>query len=166
MSLSDIRDQALLTVSLEDPGYEYFYRKVCRWYSTTFHTPLHEVLNLPTPLIFQHYYESSFESLSESSPEEVQQLVMKLVDPDMQDEDDIKDFIQKIESEERKKGRLKPKDDAKRQSLKQGAEGSSKPQQVVSRTFEDDSQPDDAGQGLDDLDQLVLGGSGDKLPKR
>lgn len=45
----------------------YFYRKICRWYSEKFHTPLHQVLEgsvVSWDEIMQHYYESSIENLS------------------------------------------------------------------------------------------------------
>ena len=41
----------------------FFYRKVCRWYSTTFHTPLMEVYKLSFNHIIQNYYESQMEEL-------------------------------------------------------------------------------------------------------
>jgi hypothetical protein len=41
----------------------YFFRKVCRWYSNQFHTPLHITETLPYPELLQHYYEYHFEQL-------------------------------------------------------------------------------------------------------
>jgi hypothetical protein len=45
---------------------EYFHRKICRWYSKTFSTPLHEVLNgvISWEEILTHYYENQLELLS------------------------------------------------------------------------------------------------------
>lgn len=45
----------------------FFHRKVCRWYSKTFHTPLHQVINGEVMLwdeILLHYYESQMEEVS------------------------------------------------------------------------------------------------------
>jgi hypothetical protein len=41
----------------------YIYRKICRWYSTTFHTPLHIVNSMPYDEILLHYYEHNYEKL-------------------------------------------------------------------------------------------------------
>jgi hypothetical protein len=41
------------------------YRRICRWYSTTFHTPLHEVFDLDEVFVLQSYYESYFEKMEE-----------------------------------------------------------------------------------------------------
>jgi len=43
-----------------------FFRKVCRWYSTTFHTPLHQVMqckDVQWDEILLHYYEDQMEDL-------------------------------------------------------------------------------------------------------
>jgi len=43
-----------------------FFRKVCRWYSSTFHTPLHEVMECKVVQwddILLHYYEEQMEDL-------------------------------------------------------------------------------------------------------
>ena len=41
----------------------YFYRRVCRWYSNEFHTPLKDVEILPYEHILQHYYENKLEAM-------------------------------------------------------------------------------------------------------
>ena len=43
-----------------------FFRKVCRWYSSTFHTPLHQVMECKVVQwddILLHYYEDQMEDL-------------------------------------------------------------------------------------------------------
>lgn len=42
---------------------DYTLRKVMRWYSEKFHTPLHLVYDLDLEWVLQHYYESTFEDL-------------------------------------------------------------------------------------------------------
>lgn len=37
---------------------DYLYRKICRWFSKTYNTPLAQVLEMPMPQLLQHYYES------------------------------------------------------------------------------------------------------------
>jgi hypothetical protein len=42
---------------------DFFERKIMRWYSKAFSTPLHEVYNLPWLFVLQHYYESYLDDL-------------------------------------------------------------------------------------------------------
>lgn len=43
---------------------EYFYRKICRWFSKEFSTPIKDVESLPWDYIITHYYESHIETMS------------------------------------------------------------------------------------------------------
>lgn len=53
--------QIIAIDSVENQTYESFYREVARWYSKTFATPLHTVLNDLTDLeVLQTYYEEVF----------------------------------------------------------------------------------------------------------
>lgn len=49
--------------SVLDPDDEYIYRKICRWYSKTFHTPLVQVLVLDPEHVLTNYYESTMEDI-------------------------------------------------------------------------------------------------------
>lgn len=42
---------------------EFFYRKICRWYSKEFNTELTEVYKLPFPFLLQHYYEDRLDEM-------------------------------------------------------------------------------------------------------
>lgn len=53
--------QALYSVVRGDD--EYLKRYISRWYSTTFHTPLHETEELPFEYVLQHYHEYVYENL-------------------------------------------------------------------------------------------------------
>jgi septal ring factor EnvC (AmiA/AmiB activator) len=63
---------------------DYQLRSIFRWYSKTFHTPLHLVYNLPELDVLQAYYEDAYEHLSESAQESAEskskldELVMEL----------------------------------------------------------------------------------------
>lgn len=58
-----LQKQALKSIFKQD--YEYLLRKICRWYSNKFYTPLHIVENdLPTYYILQHFYESKYEDMN------------------------------------------------------------------------------------------------------
>ena len=61
--------QVLALDSIENLTWDSFYRKVCRWYSKTFSTPLKEVEALPETYVLQHYYENMIETVKDS-PEE------------------------------------------------------------------------------------------------
>jgi uncharacterized protein (DUF885 family) len=47
-----------------DPDEASYYRKICRWYSTKFHTPLMQVYQLSTDHVLTNYYESIMENMS------------------------------------------------------------------------------------------------------
>ena len=60
--LSAIRRCALWDVlSSEDDSFRL--RRIYRWYSKTFNTPLHEAEKLPIAYVLQHFYEDHYESL-------------------------------------------------------------------------------------------------------
>jgi len=72
----------------------YFFRRIVRWYSTTFHTPLHIVESLPWYEILQHYYESQYEKMNETELLELlQELIPALAD---QKEKDMDDFMKEV----------------------------------------------------------------------
>jgi len=54
-----------------DPGYEL--RRIFRWYSTHFCTPLHEVSALPLDDVLQNYFEAKYEELEDLEPDEKDQ---------------------------------------------------------------------------------------------
>lgn len=72
----DLRLLALANVLAEDDS-EYSIRKVFRWYSKEFFTPLHMVEDLPLDEIMTHYYESHYEALEgQDVQEEISQLML------------------------------------------------------------------------------------------
>jgi primosomal protein N' len=62
--LEAVRIKALLDVMEGD--FPYHYRRICRWYSTTFHTPLAEVDSLPMDFVLQAFFENRFEDMSKA----------------------------------------------------------------------------------------------------
>jgi hypothetical protein len=62
-----LRLQALRAVMCPDK--EYFIRRTLRWYSKTFHTPLHEVEDIPLEVVLQAFYEEHFEAMSQEDRE-------------------------------------------------------------------------------------------------
>lgn len=107
--------QILAIKSVEDPDYEDFYRGVCRWYSTTFSTPLHYTeQNLTEEHILRHYYEHKYGELyekahlEEEAKERWNRLKVSVVAPDSveqidsEDDDWVEQELQKIRDENEK----------------------------------------------------------------
>lgn len=71
-----LRILALKEALSPEPSHDYFIRKVFRWYSKTFSTPLHQVYDLPLFDVLQAYYEESYANLAEEkdTPEFHEQL--------------------------------------------------------------------------------------------
>lgn len=71
-----LRILALKEALSEEPSYDYFIRKVFRWYSKTFSTPLHQVYELPLFDVMQAYYEDIYANLADEkdTPEFHEQL--------------------------------------------------------------------------------------------
>lgn len=67
-----IKTKALFSVL--KPDTEYFLRRIYRWYSKTFHTPLQEVFDIPVEFILKEYFEEYFENMEEDDRDE--QLVL------------------------------------------------------------------------------------------
>jgi len=53
--------QIIALANVDDPDAKAEYRRICRWYSTKFFTPLHVVeYDLPIEYVLTHYYETIF----------------------------------------------------------------------------------------------------------
>ena len=69
-----IKIKALYSVLKPDSGY--YIRKLSRWYSRTYHTPLSDVYDLPIEYLLQNFYEETFEGLDEDElNEELREVV-------------------------------------------------------------------------------------------
>lgn len=66
-------------------------RRIFRWYSQTFHTPLHQVEELPIVEVLQAFYEEKYEG--------------------MEEEDREKELLELLETEEERAVRLKDQDE-------------------------------------------------------
>lgn len=87
---------------------EYFYRKICRFYSKTFNTPLDQVFNLDPYLVFLAYYEESTDKFDLDTDEDVQNMLDKIYgieDPNYNKakEENLEHFIKQIETNNEKK---------------------------------------------------------------
>jgi hypothetical protein len=61
--------QLLAVRAVMKPDGEYRLRKIFRWYSTTFHTPLHLVDDLPLEDVLTAYYEQTCEEMNDEDRE-------------------------------------------------------------------------------------------------
>ena len=92
---------------------EYFFRRIARWYSSTFHTPLHEVEQLPWFEILQHYYEFHYEKMNQTELYELlQEIIPSIADAKEKEMDDfMKEIVEKnrlaIEKKQKKSENLK-----------------------------------------------------------
>jgi len=79
--VSWLRDLQLLAMQavVKEVG-DYNLRHIMRWYSRTFHTPLHMVEDIPLEDVLRHYYEVQFEDLEE--PELSAQIERLVTSPD------------------------------------------------------------------------------------
>lgn len=104
--LTAIRLIALRTV-VEETDYDYQLRKVFRWYSQNFHTPLDAVYSIPIDDVLQHYYEWNYEQIAEDRTK-LEQEIQAILDDGHEDkvkvktakkEQDDDAFLAAVESE-------------------------------------------------------------------
>jgi hypothetical protein len=79
------------------PDSEYFLRKIIRWYSKTFSTPIEKVEEIPVEEILQAFYEERYEAMSEEQLEEERETLIK--DPEelraeqlLEDQEEVDSF--------------------------------------------------------------------------
>lgn len=96
---------AIKSVALKDP--EYFHRRVCRYYSEKFHTPLMEVYELPWAFVFTNYLEHLIENNNDQ--EDIYNLAVDICYPEkrISEEQDLQRRIKEIEAEEEAKRQAK-----------------------------------------------------------
>ena len=109
MNKWDAMRATALAAVVEEP-FEYQLRRISRWYSKTFHTPLADVDNIPVEDLIYTYYECMYEDLPpERREEEIEDIftppdkrVLKLDETTERKVSDD-DFMKQIQDEEKKK---------------------------------------------------------------
>jgi len=98
--------KALEGILLKTP--EYYYRKICRWYSKEFSTPLKGVYDLPMDFVLEHYYESFLEK---NSYNEVFDIAVQEYLPEIAAEEDkaAQEYADSLVEEQEKTLKLKEK---------------------------------------------------------
>jgi hypothetical protein len=122
MKLKDY--QILALHATEKPDYGAFYRRVCRWYSKNFSTPLETVLNdLPEHDVLRHYFEDHYYELEQraQSNDEAKKAYEELKNRILVDEKEIEEI--EVEDEEWEKEEL-----SKIKQEETGGEGESPPE--------------------------------------
>lgn len=84
---------ALKSIALNDP--EYFTRKVYRYYSENFYTPLAEVYKLPWGFVFNNYLEHIIEK--NNSKDDLYDLCVDMIYPEKKK---VKNFLGEFDNEE------------------------------------------------------------------
>lgn len=112
----EIQLEAMANVLVEDFADEaYYLRRLSRWYSKTFSTPLHLVESLPVYVILRAYFEEKFEGLKDADKdEELDKLRMDLLETDearkarerLADGEDVEDESFHLQAEEEERLRL------------------------------------------------------------
>ncbi|WNM70151.1 hypothetical protein [Myxococcus phage Mx1] len=136
--LDGIRIRALASVMA--PDFDAILRGIHRWYSETFHTPLHVVADLPMDHVLTHWFETKFEALEE---EERHNLAIYLLETpeerQLRVESDAADdeaFMRKAQEENEKAAKKKGKAELAFQRMLEKAmseEDGLKPKQKVVR---------------------------------
>ena len=92
------------------PDGEAHYKSICRWYSKTFHTPLHTVDELPEEDVLTAYFEDRYEDMEEAEREDALRGLLESEEDrrarqrakDAEDAESF-EFAQRLAAEERQK---------------------------------------------------------------
>ena len=109
-----LRDIQILALdAVENTTFDSFYRKVSRWYSKEFSTPLHIVESLDPIHVLQHYYEERFGEAYQPNDQNQMEIYGRIkqaicfpdeLDKIEQDDDDwVKEMQELIQKENEKK---------------------------------------------------------------
>jgi hypothetical protein len=113
--IEELETLAVKSIALKDPAY--FYRRVCRYYSEKFHTPLMAVYDLPWPFVFTNYLEHIVES--NNTKKEIYELAIDVCYPEKgKIENFMGEFKNSDEEEEAWIRRIEAEEDAKREKEK------------------------------------------------
>jgi F420-0:gamma-glutamyl ligase len=98
MNHKEIYELALAAVIAPDDAA--YYRKLCRQYSTLFHTPLPEVYALNPDEVLRDVYEHN---LAQMEDEEIDVIADRIVSPEDYQEDEVDQYVKDLEAREKAK---------------------------------------------------------------
>jgi primosomal protein N' len=122
----------------------YLHRKICRWYSKEFNTPLQQVLEMQFDTVLMHYYETQFEQIPHNDLIDIM-IEEHLPDVSIEKDNEVDNWVQSLEEEQAKSLEAKEK----RQSLNNQTIPTVKNQ---SPTSNPPLQPEDVVMKFDDKD--------------
>lgn len=98
MTTTVYREQQILALlSVLKPDVDYMVRRIFRWYSQVFHTPLHVVGELPLEDVLQAYYESLYEQMDEEKLEPIR-LKLSTTEEEIEEQrDEDEEWIRELE---------------------------------------------------------------------
>lgn len=102
--------------SVLKPDTEYYIRRVARWYSKTYHTPLMEVYSLPLEYLLLEFYEDKYENMEEEDrhlelEEAIETQEQRKERLALEDLDKLNEYeLLRISEEENKKKKKLPKE--------------------------------------------------------
>ena len=90
---------------------EFFYRKICRWYSKTFCTPLHQVYKLPWDDVLLTYYEDSLDEMGYNRTYDmaIEEYVPEIIEQMEKEDEEFHRQVQEQVNKRRKEQSLKNK---------------------------------------------------------
>ena len=93
-----------------NPTEKVFYRRVCRWYSREFATPLRDVETCSPEHVLTHYYEDYYERQASNPEANMDHHVLRAINPEFDHDEDklLQEFIER-ENELAKKAKTKAK---------------------------------------------------------
>jgi succinate dehydrogenase flavin-adding protein (antitoxin of CptAB toxin-antitoxin module) len=117
--LEALQATALLAVIRESD--DYLVRRILRWYSTTFHTPLHQVEELPFDYILTHYFETMYENVGDAKRRKYARLMSETDEERASREERESDdaFVKKMEKVARREAEAAEKRSKEREEANQ-----------------------------------------------
>lgn len=130
-----------------EPEIDRIYRKIVRWFSKNFYTPIQQVEEMPPSYVLMHYFESNFDALDEDEQWGKIQSILNPSSGEVTDEE-LEQVAAQVEQE--LKGKAKPK----KHKTYDKVNNTKKTISEAKKSFTEETPPEADGEGLDDLDTL------------
>lgn len=95
--------QAQAALAVQSQTNDYLLRRIFRWYSTTFHTPLADVDKQPIEFILQQFFEHSYENMEKAT---LTKTIKELIGDKSDDQSD-EEFIKQTRDQAKAKVKIK-----------------------------------------------------------
>ena len=111
--------QAQAALAVESQSNDYLLRRIFRWYSVTFHTPLAEIDELPIDYVLQQFFEYTYENMEKTK---FDRIIKTLID-DKSDEVSDDEFVKEISQNAQKNAKIKKAKTKKAKKVQKELEG-------------------------------------------